>query len=443
MQQVIIHPEALPQPEPIARAREAGTARAPWRPSPFAAAEALPVDVRSLAVEVVRAPDVLMALEPQWQALADAAVEPNPFYEPWMVLPALRHLDGPRPHFAFIWGRDAATNTGRVLCGVIPFVVERRRRVALWRYPHCDLSAPLLRPGVPRETLSAFFAWLEQGQGRLLRLDQIPAEGPFSQALLDVVRHRGWSAWQAEAHTRAVFRPAPTAEQFLETAVSARRRKDWRRLSVRLTQAAGNVEVEELDSVDALRLWTDAFLRLEATGWKGRAGVGFASRERDRRYFEELCRHAALRGRLQLLALKAAGQPIAMKLNLFTGSGAGFAFQIAYDEAWAKFSPGVLLELENIHRLHAMPTVRWMDSCAEKDPFMINHLWPERRQLQTLHLAAPGRWSAMTLALVPLLRWARSLRQRAPADAVAPVERLVPDSTDSRQRPAAQTKLSA
>ena len=40
------------------------------------------------------------------------------------------------------------------------------------------------------------------------------------------------------------------------------------------------------------------------------------------------------RGRLQLLSLAIDGRPIAMKLNLFAASGGGFAFKIAYDEAY-------------------------------------------------------------------------------------------------------------
>ena len=42
---------------------------------------------------------------------------------------------------------------------------------------------------------------------------------------------------------------------------------------------------------------------------------------------------------------------IAMKCNLRAGDGA-VAFKIAYDEAYARFSPGVLLEIEQIERLH-------------------------------------------------------------------------------------------
>ena len=47
----------------------------------------------ALWLEVVSNVEALAALEPQWQELADGALEPNAFYEPWMALPALRTLE--------------------------------------------------------------------------------------------------------------------------------------------------------------------------------------------------------------------------------------------------------------------------------------------------------------------------------------------------------------
>src|SRR5438105_4944855 len=34
----------------------------------------------------------LEAIAPAWQDLAGRALEPNPFYEPWFLIPALRHV---------------------------------------------------------------------------------------------------------------------------------------------------------------------------------------------------------------------------------------------------------------------------------------------------------------------------------------------------------------
>ena len=94
-----------------------------------------------------------------------------------------------------------------------------------------------------------------------------------------------------------------------------------------------------------------------------------------------------------MLALRLDGRPVALKMNLVGGEGA-FAFKITFDESFGRFSPGVLLELDNVDRAHQLPALRWMDSCAAPSRFMINHLWPDRREMQTLFFStgslAPG-----------------------------------------------------
>ena len=135
----------------------------------------------------------------------------------------------------------------------------------------------------------------------------------------------------------------------------------------------------------AVDKWIEDFLALEAAGWKGRAGTAFAVCAADRAYFTQLIRNAQVEGRLMALGLYLDGRPVAMKANLLARDG-GFCFKICFDDAFAKYSPGVLLELENIREAHRMGLV-WMDSCADQDHPMIDRLWPDRRQIQTVFLA--------------------------------------------------------
>ena len=76
-----------------------------------------------------------------------------------------------------------------------------------------------------------------------------------------------------------------------------------------------------------------------------------------------------------------------MKCNLRAGD-AVFCFKIAFDEEFAKFSPGIQLELDNVERFHEGSA--WMDSCATPDHPMINRLWPDRRRIRTVLLPSPG-----------------------------------------------------
>ena len=79
------------------------------------------------------------------------------------------------------------------------------------------------------------------------------------------------------------------------------------------------------------------------------------------------------------------GRPVAAKCCLFAAPGA-FAFKTAFDENYARFSPGILLQTELIQRFHNQAQIRWMDSCAEPDSYL-SSLWIDRRLIGTIVIA--------------------------------------------------------
>lgn len=341
----------------------------------------------------------LETFQEQWRELAASAAEANPFYEPWMLLPALRAFaarDRVEVVLAF---------RGDVLCGLFP-VAYRRGRAELWRHPYCYLTAPLLRRGCER---IAMRCWLDAMAARsaLVRIEDMPAAGHVRMHLVDELNERGWPALVTQAHTRAVLRRAGSTDEFLARALAGKRRKEFRRQRARLSEL-GALTTDELPPGADPRPFIDELLALEAAGWKGRAGVASLP---DRAFLEQMAAGAAREGRLQMLALRLDGRPLALKLNLFAGEGA-FAFKIAFDESFARFSPGVLLELDNVERAHRIPSLRWMDSCAAPNRFMINHLWPDRREVHTVFFATGTRRGALAVALVPLLHFLRRLAGR-------------------------------
>jgi len=127
-----------------------------------------------------------------------------------------------------------------------------------------------------------------------------------------------------------------------------------------------------------------------------------------------MAKQAHERGRLMMMGLRLDGRPIAVKYNLLANEGS-FAFKIAYDESFARYSPGVLLELDNVEKLHERKDIQWMDSCAAPERFMINHLWPDRREMQTLFFATGTLLASIAVALVPLVHLARSVARRIAA----------------------------
>jgi hypothetical protein len=104
--------------------------------------------------------------------------------------------------------------------------------------------------------------------------------------------------------------------------------------------------------------------------------------------FREALSGASARGRLERLTLSLDGEPIAMLANFVTPPGA-FSFKTAFDERYARYSPGVLLQRENLALLDRAG-IEWCDSCASADHPMIDHIWRERRQIGRLSIAIGG-----------------------------------------------------
>ena len=114
-----------------------------------------------------------------------------------------------------------------------------------------------------------------------------------------------------------------------------------------------------------------------------------ASATREGRTLIAVVLGAAASGKLERLTMRIDGRPIAMLANFITPPGA-YSFKTAYDEDYARFSPGVLLQRENLDLL-ARPEVAWTDSCAAADHPMIERIWREKRTMLRLSIAIGGK----------------------------------------------------
>lgn len=341
-----------------------------------------------------------------WRDLAARAIEPNPFFEADFVLAASAGLRPGRVCLVVVESTD-----GWEAC--LPVKVWRWRGVPLpclasWRHRYCFLGTPLVSGADPSQALRAL-------------VDRSLAKRGISAIALTWIARGGAVAGALEDALQAELRPASYRDGF-ERALLVRRadanylddmrphhRRELRRARRGLEREAGG-PVEVLDRSGSTEAVED-FLSLEASGWKGRAGTAFASADGQASILHRACEAFAASGRLQLLAMTAGGRPVAMKCNFLAGDGV-FCFKIAFDESFAKFSPGVQLEVENVDRFH-QGSAAWMDSCADPDNDMINRLWPDRRRLDTVLLTAEGAFGWASRRSVPAFETLRGNERRA------------------------------
>jgi CelD/BcsL family acetyltransferase involved in cellulose biosynthesis len=366
-------------------------------------------DSRRLFTTVEESPDALERHVAAWDVLAAHAAEPNPFYESFALLPAWRHLAPKGLRVVCVWAPNALPAQPPQLAGLFPIVRHERYKGApvitysTWRHHYTYLTTPLVRAELASVALATFMMWLDDSDAALFTWDGISSDGAFRHALIDTRNRFRTSAFHETSHTRAYFRPAASAERYFEHAMGGKKRKELRRQERRLGET-GTVVYDQLAADGNLDAWLDEFLALEALGWKGREGSALQSDPVTVGIFRAYARGAFENKRWMTLALRLDGRAIAMKCNLLAGDGA-VAFKIAYDESYARFSPGVLLEVEHIRRLHEPGAPAWMDSGAAANHPMIGHLWRDKIAIETLVVPTGNRIGELTVAALPLVRW--------------------------------------
>lgn len=310
----------------------------------------------------------------EWRALSARALEPNVFYDPAFALAA-----------APVFGRDVGAGLiwlGARLVGFFPARITRRRYglyvpvLVGWTHPYAPLGTPLVAGEVAHEAIAA---WLDHLAGNvdmpgLVLLPMVPENGPFATALNAVLRTRQHTLFAS--HQRALLAPGLQRAGYLERAIGGRTRKEWRRQRRRLEDKGAVSMVTTSGNAGPAAL--EDFFALEAGGWKGRAGTA----ARDDAKIGEFMRQAitGLADNARIHRLLVGDRAVAAAITL-RSRDYGWFWKVAYDEAWAQFSPGVLLALELTERLLQDDSLTRVDSCATADHPMIDRLWHERLAL--------------------------------------------------------------
>lgn len=325
----------------------------------------------------------------QWDSLALNAAEPNVFAERWYLEAALQSLD-PRGKV----GLAVVTASGRLI-GIMPIRDEGHYAgLALpnkqnWLNPNAFLGTPLILAGAERSFWRMLLKQLDlRHQGALFfHLTGMVTDGPIALALEAECKQQGRRFAIFQREERAFLEHGMSPETYLDANLRAKKRKELRRQHKRLSEL-GDLQVDRSDGRKDLDNWIDEFLALERRGWKGVNGSALDCDDKTRSLFRSALHGAAGEGKLELLALRLDGRAIAMLVNFLTPPGA-FSFKTAFDEDFARFSPGVLLQIHNLALLER-DGIEWCDSCAAQDHPMIDSIWSGRRAIGRYSVAIGG-----------------------------------------------------
>jgi CelD/BcsL family acetyltransferase involved in cellulose biosynthesis len=176
-------------------------------------------------------------------------------------------------------------------------------------------------------------------------------------------------------------------------------RQDWNRLA-----AQGEVAIVNDRNPSAARRAFETFLGMEAKSWKGEKGTALLSRGDDAAFVRRWFANLAEAGAASVALLTLDGKPIAAQVVLTAGRTA-YTWKIAYDSAWEKFSPGVLL-VDKLSEQLLESDIDQIESCSPQGGFM-EKVWSGRRRTVELLLEV-GNHPALAFTAVAL-----SVRGRA------------------------------
>jgi CelD/BcsL family acetyltransferase involved in cellulose biosynthesis len=177
-----------------------------------------------------------------------------------------------------------------------------------------------------------------------MQLQGMREDAPGAEALADALADAGYRT----VRVPGPFCPwltLPSTWDELSEGISGSLRSQVRRRR-RMLEREGTLRFRVGGEANAdLERDLEAFLQIEASGWKGRDGTAILSKPQTARLYREFAHGAAQRGWLRLYFLELDGATVAADFGC-AFAGTGYFLKTGFDERHARLSPGLVLRAE-------------------------------------------------------------------------------------------------
>ena len=322
--------------------------------------------------------------------LAARTIEPNVFFNPRFLAPAMPRLEDKEVRLAVMRDGDDLRSRLRLL---VPFTLERSSLplgvpvMRTWSNIYGPLGTPLLDRDDPSAVLEDFLARLSRPHLKLPRVfvfPEIRLDGAFAGILRLVATSNNLPLTVTNEYERSHVISQLDGEGYMRATLNSHRRGEFRRLLRRL-QEQGELSYEVARTPEDIRAATEAFLSLEASGWKGRERTAMAVDRFRAAFAREAIDRLAELDMCRIHALRLNGRVIA-SLVVFVEAGIAYTWKTAFDETLSAFSPGALLMIEVTKTHLEDPNIEMTDSCAAPNHPLVGRLWGETRPIGTMVL---------------------------------------------------------
>lgn len=347
----------------------------------------------------------------RWDRLAAEARAANPYYARPLVDAHIAH------RFGTSRVRFACVRAGERLVAMQPLTARAGRlgwseANGAFNSPFTTSSTPLVARDAPDGWADALaFAIRRACRGGACLFPMFPVASPIGVALRGAFERAGAHVAVLAPFQRPVLTARASYEAYVAEALRRSRRKGLARTARRMAERGrlAHTSVSSVSGGRKLHGALDAYLGLEASGWKGRAGTALATHPSTRGFARALFAGAdgPVTTRADLLTLD--GTPIAISLSLVS-AGTAFLLKTAYDETWRGLGPGVLLEDAIVRALHTERFCERLDS-ATLPGSVLETLYPDRIAIADLAVNL-RTGDPFFHARVATERWQRGARTR-------------------------------
>ena len=319
--------------------------------------------------------------------LSARTIEPNVFFNPRFLAPAMPRLEDREVRLAVI--RDGNEYRSRLRL-LVPYSVEKPAIplgvpvMRTWSSPFGPLGTPLIDRDDPEGVIEDFFAMLARPHLKLPKVFVLPdmrLDGAVARMLRSVAETRGLPLVLTGAFERPFLESDLEGDDYLKASLGNRHFKEFRRLGRRLADQ-GVVEHHVARSEDDVRDAIERFLTLEASGWKGRKRTAMVIDRYRAAFVREAVHRMSELDLCRVHSLTLDDRTVA-SLVVFIEAGVAYTWKIAYDESLSAFSPGVLLMMGVTGQHLDDPNIVTTDSCAVPDHPMVSKMWSERKPMGT------------------------------------------------------------
>lgn len=334
-------------------------------------------------------------LEPlinSWEQLIASAIEPNPFFDPDFLIPAIRHMAEDGVYVLVVRATNVQTPDGQnAIYGLMPIRKsktqnKRSSAVEIWMHDHCFDATPLIRQEHAVETISFILEWLSNDLGvSNLCIGSVSQSSKFADAWQTAIGSGSDIVAESTSFSMPCFKPLNDAVSYISNKVAPEVQANAQNLYRKLCERG---EVVTSVSSQCDEGWVEPFLRLESSNWSNEQQADIAAKHAFGCFFREMAQRMLAKQKMTMLKTTLTGQPIAMSCEIqHRASGSKteqrFQFKLATNRSLQALNPGLILELENLQRLHSSD-IECAVSFVDPALSMINEVWSDRAIFQSV-----------------------------------------------------------